>query len=263
MMQITPTLEEISRELLTRSTEIQFKDGSQGLDTIASLHQYHLAYKTVTACVPLGSRVLDWGGGSGHFSLFLHRRHYITTIYSFSPPSFVDAEIAEGKVEHVKADSSQPVNLPFADNSFDAVCSIGVLEHVRETAGDERSSLREIERILKPGGVFICYHLPNRYSWIEHLAKLLRRYHHQFTYDEILIKRIFEGILKIDHFYRYALLPRNSLRHLPAKLANHRLFVNVVDKLDSIAAYGLRLIAQNWLIVARKKELTPHGNQSN
>ncbi len=46
--------------------------------------------------------------------------------------------------------------LPFADGAFDAVCSMGVLHHVPDTAG----AVAEIRRVLQPGGKFISmvYH---------------------------------------------------------------------------------------------------------
>lgn len=41
--------------------------------------------------------------------------------------------------------------LPFPNNTFDLVCSMGVLHHVPNT----QSALKEIFRVLKPGGKFI------------------------------------------------------------------------------------------------------------
>jgi SAM-dependent methyltransferase len=42
--------------------------------------------------------------------------------------------------------------LPFKDNSFDAVFSLAVLEHVK----DPFACAREIKRVLKPGGDLMC-----------------------------------------------------------------------------------------------------------
>lgn len=46
--------------------------------------------------------------------------------------------------------------LPFADEAFDCVCSMGVLHHIPDTPG----TVAEIWRVLKPGGTFISmvYH---------------------------------------------------------------------------------------------------------
>jgi SAM-dependent methyltransferase len=105
---------------------------------------------------------------------------------------------------------ADPVGLPFEDRSFDAVLSIGVLEHVRETGGDEIASLREIRRILRPGGFFICVHLPNRFSWIEFLARALGRSSHRFSYTRTDILRLSGNAgLRVIEIGRYGALPRN------------------------------------------------------
>jgi ubiquinone/menaquinone biosynthesis C-methylase UbiE len=246
------TPDQVSRNILQRSWQIQAKDGSQGLDALASLHQYHLAYATTHRLLQDKANVLDWGGGSGHFSFFLSRSGYVTSIFSFSEPQFVRAEISDGQIAYTLADPSQPIRLPYPDNHFDAVFSIGVLEHVRETGGDERASLSEIHRILKPNGVFLCYHFPNRGSWIEWLAAKLGHYHHQYTYSRTQLHRVFDGILPIAELHRYALLPRNMLRYLPEAIVNHSLFCSLFNTLDKILSKCLPWMTQNWMIVARK-----------
>lgn len=239
-------------QLLDRSSKISVKDGSLGLDVLSSLHQYHRAYLAVQNNVATGARVLDWGGGSGHFSFFLHQSGYQTDIYSFNQPHFVDQEIQKNTIPHTLADPAKPSALPYADHSFDAVCSIGVLEHVREIGGDEWASLKEIQRILKPGGVFICYHLPNQHSWIEWLAKRFGSYHHQYTFNEPQIRKLFSGLLEIRDFTRYAILPRNSLRRLPRMITNNRSFAYVFDAIDAVLCALIPRIHQNWLIIAQK-----------
>lgn len=246
------SLHQISRDVLERSLHIQAKDGSQGLDALASLHQYHLAYSTTRRLLPSSASVLDWGGGSGHFSFFLNRSGFKTAIFSFSEPQFILPEISSGQISCVLADPGQPIQLPYPANSFDAIFSIGVLEHVRETGGDERASLGEIRRILKPNGLFICYHFPNSGSWIEWLAAKLGFYHHQHTYNRVQVEDVFAGILPISELHRYALLPRNMLRRLPSSIVNHLAFCVIFDTFDKLASKCLPWLTQNWMVVARK-----------
>ena len=53
-------------------------------------------------------------------------------------------------------------HLPLADHSVDCVVSFEVIEHTR----DDRAALREIARVLKPGGLF-CGSVPNKFYLME------------------------------------------------------------------------------------------------
>ncbi len=57
--------------------------------------------------------------------------------------------LAAGKVDLVEASAYR---LPFADASFDGAYGIWVLEHLN----DHDAPLREVRRVLKPGGVVVC-----------------------------------------------------------------------------------------------------------
>lgn len=65
--------------------------------------------------------------------------------------------------------SADALRLPFADASFDYVYSFGVLHHAQDTAG----TIRELHRLLKPGGEarIMLYH---RRSLNELVHRLLR-----------------------------------------------------------------------------------------
>ncbi len=103
-----------------------------------------------------------------------------------------------------------PFELPFPDESFDAVFSFGVLEHVP----NEVASLLEIHRILRPGGLFFCFNLPYSYSWGQRLAHLRGDYYHDRLYKESYIKRILPqcGYNLLD-LWHLMLLPKISMNY--------------------------------------------------
>ncbi len=72
-----------------------------------------------------------------------------------------------------------PYKLPYDSDMFDTVIGSGVLEHVP----NDLESLKEIRRVLKPGGNLIITFLPNRYSYIEFLCRKMGRSHHDRLYS--------------------------------------------------------------------------------
>jgi SAM-dependent methyltransferase len=219
-----------------------------------SAHQYLPLYRLVRRYVKAPATTLDWGAGNGHFSYFLQRSGYRVTGYSmedFRYESFLPRPEA---YRYVQGTLSEPRLLPFSDASFEAVTSIGVLEHVRETGGTEADSLREIGRVLAPGAVFICGHLPNRYSWIEAAVALAAdRHRHPFKYTKRQIRRMFRDAgLSVEHLTRYQILPRNIMGLVPETMRRSRALARVWDAADLLAATPLGLFVQNFAVVGRK-----------
>lgn len=76
--------------------------------------------------------------------------------------------------------------LPFADDCFDAVFSLDVLEHVN----DPMESAKEISRILKPGGM-LYFDLP--FLQAEHGYP-----HHYFNATRMGAQQLFRGLLDVE-----------------------------------------------------------------
>lgn len=79
-----------------------------------------------------------------------------------------------------------PVRLPYADGSFDAVIASGVLEHVPM----DYESLKELYRVMKPGARLIVTYLPNRASFEEWRLRRKGNRGHRRLYSQSQIRSL-------------------------------------------------------------------------
>lgn len=221
--------------------------------SLTSVEQYGVPFEFTRKYVPAGSRVLDWGCGTCHYSFVLRQLGHRVNAYSlWREEGFTRMLETDGEFELRVGHTGEPVAIPYEDDTFDAVFSIGVLEHVRETQGDELASLLEIKRVLKPGGYFICAHFPNKRSWIEWLARKRRAsFYHQYRYRRSDIARLCrEARMRLIEVKLYNVLPRRIMNRLPGK--NSSILASVYRWLDSAIGLVAWPFAQNWAFIARK-----------
>jgi len=235
--------------------------GAHQFRSLATAQQYAWPYAVTQTFVRPGARVLDWGCGHGHFSQFLVHAGYEVCAFAFGPPAPLIADLLRAtpeKISYVAGSPAEPVQLPFADASCDAIASVGVLEHVRETSGTEAASLREIHRVLVPGGVFLCFHFPNRYSWIEGLTFIFpSRFHHTYRYTKAdILSLVRDTDFELLTVKRYQAFPRNIFCSFPAPLRASRVLAGLVDFIDKILAVVLNPFCQNYGFVLRKRATT-------
>lgn len=135
-----------------------------------------------------GSSLLDFGTGSWRLPLSLSAHGFQVTgvdIFSEVDLARFSTNLEGSSAKLVSYDGER---LPFPDNSFDIVSSRNVFEHIIKVS----NILSELDRVLKPGGLFVL-HGPN---WsgpnisIRAIQSLLRSGQRYWQYE-----RIFDALL--------------------------------------------------------------------
>ena len=120
--------------------------------------------------------VLDAGCGVGHLGQsFARQGRAGIDLVGMDFQEELLANVTVGYTGLVEGDIH---NLPFRDGSFAAVLTSNALHHFP----DPRQAMREIARVLRPGGVFVCYD-PRYITPLEMVKKFLRRNDTLFTKD--------------------------------------------------------------------------------
>jgi SAM-dependent methyltransferase len=121
-----------------------------------------------------GRKVLDVGCGNGYV-LYQYARHGAEVYGVDITPTAVWVSKQRFELAGLPAqfDVIDGERLPYADATFDIVCSMGVLHHI----SDPTPLVNEIYRVLKPGGQLIAM-LYHRHSWKNLVLLRLLRYLH-------------------------------------------------------------------------------------
>jgi demethylmenaquinone methyltransferase/2-methoxy-6-polyprenyl-1,4-benzoquinol methylase len=120
-----------------------------------------------------GERVLDACTGTGELAFLVSRK--VGLCGSVTGADFCEEMLRRARRKAVAHDPnlsfilSDAKQLPFRDNMFDAVTVAFGMRNIPDTA----AGLRELERVLKPGGKFVCLELTRpHYKWFRFLYEL-------------------------------------------------------------------------------------------
>jgi 2-polyprenyl-3-methyl-5-hydroxy-6-metoxy-1,4-benzoquinol methylase len=124
-----------------------------------------------------------------------------------------------------------------------------VLEHVL----DPDASLEEIRRVLEPGGTLYVFKLPNKWSYLERIARAAGLYYHGAEpHERVYGKREACALLerhgfRVDEIRRANILPLTLSGALARRLARPLWILNRL----LARVPGLNLVATNIELVAR------------
>lgn len=137
-----------------------------------------------------GDVVLDLGCGEGRHVISAYIEGDVQSVgvdlslhdLQTTRAKFADFDEPDNTAKSFGLSSANALALPFGDNSFDKVICSEVLEHIPDYQG----ALKEIQRVLKPGGLF-CASVPR--NWPEKICWALSDAYHQVAGGHLRIFR--------------------------------------------------------------------------
>lgn len=186
-------------------------------------------------------RILDVGCGTGLISL-LYPELDITGI-----------DVSPGMLRHHKGKHilASVEKMPFRNNHFDFVVCRSVLHHLP----DIRAGLREIRRVLKPGGKLVCWETNK--GWLAHIVRSVTQHGDHFS--EYHAK---EGVLapirdyfnvsnvKFGGFLGYLLCGFPDIVKIPRVITAHWKTLMKAD--DGIPQWLMEKIGFYVMVIAKK-----------
>lgn len=126
-------------------------------------------------------RILDLGCGTGKCLSDLTDRGHVVVGADFSSEALAFTRRRGGRLL-LRADATR---LPFATGSFDVIIALDIMEHVE----DDRAMAREMQRVLRRGGLAIINVPAHPFLWSDHDLAL----HHFRRYTRRSFRKVIRG----------------------------------------------------------------------
>ena len=163
-----------------------------------------------------GKHLLEIGCGMGYDSLEFLRRGVRVTSTDLTPNAVALTQ-CHFEVEGVEAEAIHTANaleLPFNDNTFDAVWANGVLH----ATGDTRQAIHEAHRVLKVDGRAVISHFYRRPSWM-YLLHRWGRENIEYKEEDPPVNEFYSEAQVLDMFASFKIVDtvREHYRALPVR----------------------------------------------
>lgn len=201
-------------------------------------------------------KILDAGCGAGGTMEYLARYGSVQGI-----------DISSQMVEHCRKTGMSAVcasvsELPFGDEEFDMVFCLDVLEHLP----DEKTALKELIRVVRPGGVLVFTVPALTKLWGQH--DILNNHYRRYNFGDLqkLLTDVNLSIERVTYFNFFLLLPiwliRKIVRQNNATKTDFQLgtkslngFFYLVLKLENLLLGYINLpVGVSQVVIARKKD---------
>ncbi len=218
------------------------------------LYSYRMQYyKDLILSGLKGRKILEIGCGSGWLTRNMVKKGYDVHVIDVSRKSIKEvlfsSKIARFNFNFVQGNA---LKLPFKDNLFDSVLMVGVLEHI----ADYMKSLKEINRVLKKEGRFICG-VPNIYTYGIFYDKIISPLFDKTSlgYDVQLSKYMKPLGLSRPHEHTDDHIVRFSIRKFKRSLLNSKFKLKDISNIEFISSFVSTFFC--GLLKVKRKRLMP------
>ncbi|MFH1744856.1 MAG: class I SAM-dependent methyltransferase [bacterium] len=203
--------EDYNQEFVNSVWEKVWQESNSSPKNIFKNHLFFEAWKVIEKYIPSDSKIiLEAGGGGGRFGLKiaeeLNNSQIIIIDIVDSALDLIKRTADKMRLNNVSILKDDVLKLSFPDNYFDVIISDAVIQHV----SDDARAVKEMARVLKPGGILIVsvvnfwnFHMLYK-KWLNLIGRQYE-YKSERSYRKSDLRKLFEKqqikIIAEDGFY--------------------------------------------------------------